>query len=590
LPMGKDIFSWFKTLLISGGVIFILIHLMFDLSYGQDKSGEILQQLEKKEITPSQMRKVIIQQREEKPKESIDDKKFFIKQITIEGATLLDQHIIKDIIHSALPPVPDAPVTWDKGAFMVNRELTFSEMNQIAGNITEKYRKMGYFLAYAFLPQQKITEGKLEIRVTEGNIGGVKVKGNKHYRTAFIEKHLEKITKDPAPKGDALERALFLLNEYPSLNVKVQLKAGIKPGATDVMIEAKDSFPVSGNLSYDNFGTTTTSKHRLSASLDIGNLATNGDNLMLKGLTALDRVDIDKLSFGKAEYVFPINYNGSKLRVYYANALYQVGEEYTVLDMKGKMDVAGIYITHPLIRKALRKLEVKGGFEYQDLYDYMLGDMRSKDKLRTFTAGMNDDFTDSFYGRNIINVTYYHGVRHFLGGSGQRDSEASRLNADAEFNKYTAEVMRAQKLPGYNHIIFKASGQYSADSLFVAQQFMIGGAWSVRGFRPSSLNGDSGYLFSTEFHLSPVYPETKIFDQKIGDAFKFVLFVDNGGVYKNNIQPGESNDDFLTSLGVGIRLYFSKYASLRLDWAVPDKEGAYNTKNAETYLQVTMGF
>ena len=220
----------------------------------------------------------------------------------------------------------------------------------------------------------------------------------------------------------------------------------------------------------------------------------------------------------------------------------------------------------------------------------MLGDMRTKDKIRVFNLGATYDFTDSLYGRNVLNLVWYHGVRYLFGGSGQNDRDTSRLNGDGEFNKYTIDVTRAQKLPGYNHLMFKASGQYSADNLFVVEQFMIGGASGVRGFRPSSLSGDSGYLVSAELHLSPIYPEKKIFSQKIGDTIKFVLFADNGGVYKNNALAGEDKDDYQTSLGVGLRLYYGKYLSAKVDWAVPDVEGKYETKNAETYFQITLSF
>lgn len=142
----------------------------------------------------------------------------------------------------------------------------------------------------------------------------------------------------------------------------------------------------------------------------------------------------------------------------------------------------------------------------------------------------------------------------------------------------------------YNHLILKASGQISDDALFVAEQFYIGGAGSVRGFRPSSQSGDSGYLVSAELHLSPIYPEAKIFNQDIGDTIKLVLFADHGGVYKNNVQPGENKDDELTSIGAGLRLYYSRNFSFRLDWAVPNIKGNFNAENSETYLQAVVSF
>jgi hemolysin activation/secretion protein len=540
----------------------------------QDRSGEILQQLEKKEIVPKETpEKPVIEKKEEKPKEAVDGKKILIRQIKLHGATLIEEQTLKTIL-----------------AKYENKELTLSEINQIAEDITTNYRKRGYILAYAYISPQEIKDGKLEVSVIEGKIGAITVKGNKSYSTKFIQKHLNRIKQDLSLKEETLERALLILNEYPSLNVKASLKAGKDFGVTDIAAQAKDSLPVSGSLSYDNFGTNTTSKHRLNAAFNIGNLITSGDYLMLRGLTGLDRIDLNKVSYGRAEYLFPIDYNGTKLGAYYANSIYKAGESYTILNIHGKAHVTGIYLTHPIIKKRDRTLDVKFGFDYKDVYDYMLDSIRSKDNIRVFNLGMTYDFIDSAKGRNILNLTYNQGVRDFLGGSGKNDPDASRLNADGAFAKYTADIIRLQKLPGYNHLMLKASGQISDDALFVAEQFMIGGIGSVRGFRPASQSGDSGYFGSAELHLSPIYPERKIFGQNIGDTIKFVLFADNGGVYRNNVQPGENKDDYLTSIGAGLRLYAGKHFSVRYDYAVPKINGSFNTNNSEHYVQVTVSF
>ena len=543
-------------------------------SHAQEKSGEILQQLEKKEIVPKETpEKPVIEKKEEKPKEVLDGKKILIRQIKLQGAALIEEQTLKTILSK-----------------YENKEFTLSEINQIADDITANYREQGYILAYAWIPPQEIKDGILEISVIEGKTGEITIRGNKSYSTKFIQKHLKRIKQDPSPKEETLERALLILNEYPSLNVKAQLTAGKDLGATDITAQAKDSMPVSGSLSYDNFGTNITSKHRLSAAFNIGNLITSGDYLMLRGLTGLDRIDLNKLSYGRAEYLFPLDYNGTKMGLSYANSIYKAGEQYTILDIHGKAHVAGIYLTHPLIKERAQALDIKFGFDYKDVYDYLLDSIRSKDNIRVFNLGGTYDFTDRVQGRNIINLTYYQGVRGILGGNGKKDPDSSRLNADGAFAKYTADIIRLQKLQGYNHLYLRASGQFSEDNLFVAEQFMLGGAGSVRGFSPASQSGDSGYFGSAELHLSPIYPETKVFNQKIGDTIKLVLFADHGGVYRNNAQPGENKNDYLTSIGAGLRLYAGKHFSVRYDYAVPRINDHFNSKNSENYLQAVFSF
>jgi hemolysin activation/secretion protein len=554
---------------------FILPFISPMVSYAQEGSGKVLQQLEKKEIVPEEMpEKPVIRKEEEKSKEVVDGKKVFIRQINVEGATLIKEQTIQAIISK-----------------YENKELTLSEIEQISDEITSAYNKQGYILVRAYIPPQEIKDGILEVKVIEGKIGRIIVTGNKSYSTDFIKSHLSIVKENPSLKEKTLERALLILNEYPDLNVKAILKADKEFGTTDIQAEVKDARPMSGSISYDNFGSSITSKSRLNAAFNIGNLFTSGDYLILSGITGLDSIDFNKLSYGRAEYRIPIDSNGTKLGVYYANSIYEAGEQYTILNLQGKAHVAGIYLTYPVIRETDKALDVRAGFDYEDVYDYVLSHTNSKDKIRVFNISATYDFVDSLYGRNILDLTYYQGVRGLFGGSGKNDPGTSRLNADGAFNKWTADIVRTQKLPGDNYLVLKASGQISSKPLFAAEQFYLGGEGSVRGFEPSSVSGDSGYLFSAELYLTPPYPNTIVFNnQKLKDTLKFVLFVDNGGVYRNDVQPGESKNDYLTSIGAGLRLYAGKNFFVRYDWAVPEINGKFKTSESKHYLQVTTFF
>lgn len=549
----------------------------------QEEAGAVYKQLERKEITPPKAEKepVIEQKQEEKATQTPSGIKILVKKINVN---------VQGKSPTEVSPLLTSQIITSITSRYENKELTLAEMNGIAEEITTAYRNEGYLVAYALVPQQEISDGVLQIAVIESKIGEISVTGNTSYSTDFIQKHLQKVEKDPSLREGTLVRALLLLNDYPSLDVKATLKAGKDFGTTDITAQVKDSRPLSGSLSYDNFGSDTTSKSRLIAEVNIGNLITSGDLLMLRGLTGLDKIDLENLSHGRLEYIIPVMYNGTKVGIYYTNSIYEAGEKYTILDIQGKAHVAGAYVTHPLVKTRNTSLDVRFGFDYKDIYQYMLDETTSADKIRVFNLGLNYNFVDGFYGRNILNLTYYQGVRDLFGGNGESDPGTSRMNADGQFSKGTLELARIQKLPGYNYFILRASGQYSNDDLFVAEQFFLGGVGSVRGFSPSLLSGDKGYFISGELYIAPPYPETKIFNQNLGDTFKLVLFADHGGVFKNDVQPGEDKDDYLTSIGAGLRLYITKYISARLDWAVPKMDGHFETSDSETYLQLVFNF
>jgi hemolysin activation/secretion protein len=312
---------------------------------------------------------------------------------------------------------------------------------------------------------------------------------------------------------------------------------------------------------------------------------------MLRGITGLDRIDIDRLSFGRIEYLTPIGYDGTRIGIYHASGLYKAGEEFIVLGMEGRARIYGIHISHPFIKTRQGTLSARAGFEYKDVREYRLALLTAEDNIRTFQIGVNYDFVDGFYGRNILAVEYSRGIRDLFGGAGKNDPGTSRLNADGQFDKFNINAARVQKLPLHSHLLLKGSAQLSNDKLFAAEQFTIGGMGNVRGFVPALHSGDSGYNLTAELALSPFFfTEAQVSGRRMSDAIKLALFTDHGGVYRNKPQPGEDKNNFLTSMGAGLRIYTGRHISFRIDYAVPKINGKFNTRNSETYLQATVSF
>src|SRR5438093_2675227 len=96
----------------------------------------------------------------------------------------------------ALPPSPQLKVKVEKFTFtgnirypeeamqaqvqeFIGKELDFEGLNEAATKVRSFYRTHGYFLAQAYLPQQTIRDGSVEIGIIEGRVGEVDL-ANKH--------------------------------------------------------------------------------------------------------------------------------------------------------------------------------------------------------------------------------------------------------------------------------------------------------------------------------------------------------------------------------------------------------------------------
>ena len=582
-------------------VSFLIISTACGKAYAADDAGTVLQQLEKtdtmfkfKEKKPPVLEKEVQKPAADQQNGTV---KIFVKRFKIEGNTLISEKELMSDVDLAN-----------------GKMLTLEEIKSVADMITAKYRKKGFLIVNAYVPSQSIFDGAaiiksptgynivnafgaVLIKVVEGKVGTISVTGNNSYSSSLIEGYLETVRKDPSMKEETLEKALLLLGDYPALSVKATLKAGKEFGTTDIVATVADKKPIYGTVSYDNFGVKSTSKNRLSASLNVGNTITSGDLTKLYGIIGLDELDPDRLSYVRAEYIVPAGVLGTQVGAYYSNTVYSVGgdDPLAVLGLNGNANVAGIYVTHPVIKKREEALNIRFGGEYISLYDDLLGSTQNNDEIRKITAGISYESTDRYLGRNFVSLGYTRGLGGFLGGTKEGDTNPSPsyLGADNAFNKLSLEGVRLQKLPGYNYIMARGSFQYSPERLFSVERMQLGGEGSVRGFNPGKASGDSGYFTSLELVSSPFFPETVVFNQMIGNTIKFALFTDFGGVSNTDPRTAETSSSTLSSVGAGMRLYGGDMFFCKLDWAIPSKDGAYNGFNlndSRIYLQSTFMF
>jgi hemolysin activation/secretion protein len=599
----RDMMKYMRTEFVKRALIVsaFIMSAACSAAYAAEGAGGVLRQLQKTDTMYifKEHAAPVVEKEEKKP--STDQLpgsvKVFVKRFRFEGNTLISE---KELLSGV--------------ALGNGKEMTLDEIKSVAEMITAKYREKGFLIVNAHVPSQSIFDGAVMIKnksgyrlvnafgavmikVVEGKVGTISVVGNEHYKSPFIESHLEAVRKDPSLKEETLERALLILGEYQSLAVKATLKAGKDPGTTDIIATVSDKFPLSGTVSYDNFGVKSTSKNRLSASFNVGNTVTSGDLIKLNGIVGLDKMDMNRLSYGRAEYIIPAGSGGTQVGAYYSNTLYSVGGADSLADigLNGKADVAGIYVTHPVIKRRDETLNVRFGGEYISLYDTLLGDTINNDEIRKITTGVSYESTDRFMGRNFISLGYARGLGTFLGGTekGALYPSPSHEGADNIFNKFNLDAMRLQKLPGYNYLLAKGSFQYSPDRLFSAERMQLGGEGSVRGVYPATASGDSGYFTSLELLLSPIFPEKELFRQKIGNTIKFALFTDYGGVINTSPRPAERSSTTLSSVGAGLRLYGGNMFYGKLDWAIPSTRGGYhgiNVNNSQVYLETVVSF
>jgi len=95
----------------------------------------------------------------------------------------------------------------------------------------------------------------------------------------------------------------------------------------------------------------------------------------------------------------------------------------------------------------------------------------------------------------------------------------------------------------------------------------LGGYDTVRGYDEREVNGDNGYLVSTEVATPPVSLLNIFGCQKVKDQLQFLGFVDYGGTSLHQITPADTNPNTnLLGIGPGFRYAINPYLSVRFDY------------------------
>jgi hemolysin activation/secretion protein len=458
-----------------------------------------------------------------------------VQFIEVDGSTLLPQADLDAVL-----------------ARYQGRRLSLADMDLLTKEIESLYRERGYFLVNALVPTQDSSRGVLTINVVEGKIGEVMVEGNQRYPSEFLLARFQNAVPAQGAKTEDFQRALFLLNELPDLDMTAVLTAGEQEGTTAVTLTAQEDKNFHITAGYNNFGARLTGQHRFALGAEASSVFTPGDQLLAGGLLSTPS---DGTLFAQASYSFPVSPAGTRLGVLYANGAYTAGREVAVLDIRGDAAIFGLTVSHPLTRTLTYSSDLDFRLSYNDLENRILGLPLSRDKYTSASLGYRGERRDS--GGRFLGALH---MTQGLGGTDAGDPLASRQGAGGDFTKFNIDLARVQELNSQWLAVLRASVQVSPDPLFSAEQFALGGPDTVRGFSQALLLGDQAYNTTLELRWSPLAEDP--------DLFQTVFFVDHGGVTNKRPLPGEDGSQQLTGAGLGFRLNFDQ-TRVRLDLGFP---------------------
>lgn len=440
-------------------------------------------------------------------------------------------------------------------AASIGRELGFKELQEIASNITTYLRdKKGYMLARAYLPQQDITEGVIEIAITAGRLDShTEVKPDKSARinSRILRDMIDKVIKPGKPLETAdIERAILLMNDLPGVKAKVAMEPGSTPGTAKMVINASEGNLATGSISADNQGDRYTGTWRGTGQLSVNDPFGWGDQLSLSLTGAENQFQ------GRAQYSMPIGASGLSGSVSYTGLYYELGGDMKSLNYNGRADTIGASLSYPLLRSREASIWAGMGFEYMMMTDSAGSQDIKRRHIPVANGSISGTFYDTFWGGGLssANMTVYGGNLDLSGVIDAQTQDNQGPKSAGGFFRATYNLARLQKATQILSFSAQLRGQFAACNLDSSQKFILGGPNGVRAYPVGEASGDEGHALTAEARLDlPFMPSWA--------ATQLVGFVDTGWVklHHDNWSGAVTsatgrNDYWLSGAGVGLNI------------------------------------
>ncbi|QXI37021.1 ShlB/FhaC/HecB family hemolysin secretion/activation protein [Pseudomonas xantholysinigenes] len=404
---------------------------------------------------------------------SEDSRCFQIERIDLQGATLLSEG--------------------QRHALLADHEgqcLPIARFNGLLKRITDHYLDRGYLTTRAYLPQQDLGSGVLQIIVVEGRLEGLD--------SSNLASPWELAMTFPGAVGEVLdlrqmEQMVDQLGRLPSRRAEVELVPGQAVGGSRVQLKGERDKPWRVSASRHNNGDASSGEQQMNLGFEWDSPLGLADQLSLRaGRDVVSdqwrHSDSQGLNYNLPWGWWTFNYSYN--RNYYRTRDTSSGFPFK---LDGDNAVHQFQAERVIHRDSLSKTAVNLGISHLRARNYLddtLIDVSST-RITERQLGFN-------HGRRIGNafVNLDAGWQQGIGALDAQGAGDPRGNEPvARYNKYTLTLSYLQPFQLWGEQFSfdsLATGQRSEDALYSGQRISVGGLTSVRGFKEQTLTGDSG--------------------------------------------------------------------------------------------------
>lgn len=504
-----------------------------DLDVIQNQQQQRLQQDQQQRDALTQAHQVELQKTESAP---ASGPCFEINQISLQQASLITPDTQKRLV---------APY--------INQCLSLDRINQLVRAISEWYVQRGYITSRAFLTEQNLSHGTLNITVLEGKLEAIHLQGAsaRQLNMAF-----------PTRAGRILnlrdiEQGMEQINRLLTTPVQIEIIPSSQPGYSIVNLTSTPEFPLTLGLNMDNSGQRSTGIGQLSGSLVGNDLLGVADRWFVSGGRSSAFSDWRDAQNFQAGVSVPYGYG--LLDYSYSWSNYHSRFNANSFDWYSNGDnisnrLSGSWV---LFRNGQIKTGLQVGLNHYVSHNWLNETLlqSSSRKLTSLQIGFNH--TQKIAGGvATLNPMLSRGMPWF-------DAESDKGKSDdfpkAEFRKWSVSSSYQRPVTQKMWWLSSFYAQWSPDRLYGSERLTIGGENSVRGYKEQYLSGDVGGYLRNELNYS-------LFTLPAIGEVSTTLALDGGWLQSDKQDRYAAGTLWGSSLGLGTR---NAHVSTQLSLGIP---------------------
>ncbi len=384
----------------------------------------------------------------------------------------------------------------------------FSDVEAARKALEDAYQKRGYQTVFVDIPEQKVVNGLIRLHVLEGKVERTRVTGSRYFLLGEIRTRAAQLAPGAVPDFGEVQQELADLNKTPDRQVAPILKPGRTPGSVDVELSVRDQLPLHGDVEVDNYASPFTTNERASASIHYDNLWQRQHSLAISYQVAPLSPKEARIWSGTYLWRFADSddvvtayaiQSNSSIAVVGSATILGNGTIYGARWIKpiGGGFSAGANFFHSLTFGIDRKDFGQTNIDAQTGATDLLPPITYSPLSLTYSATLVRDS-----GPVQFSFGFSTAPRGLFGNS-DAEFRGRRVLGGASYLAWhgdaTTEYWFGRHLSAYG----KFEGQWTDEPLIPNEQFITGGADSVRGYREAEVSGDRGARASLELRAYP---------------------------------------------------------------------------------------